>query len=223
MSWRGYETMAEPGPVEYGAAVSLDWTPEEDRREITRLSAGRRLAIGGYATRFLKPHPFRGGVDVFAPGCFAKTLLQKSEVRFLADHNEYKLLTITGEGLHVWGDDVGLSFKAMLPDNAEGQRAYADVKTGAKSGVSVGYHVNDAEMKTVAGYDVRLIHSARLSEISLVEKGAVREAFATCLSDHDRIDQPYTLTKTMADCEGAAARFKDALHAMQKLLVERYA
>lgn len=223
MSWRDYETMARPGPIEYGAPVSIDWRPEEEQREIRRLSAGRRLAIGGYATRFKKPHPYKGGIDVFMPGCFAKSLIQRSDVRLLADHNEFKLLNVTGEGLNIWSDDVGLSFKALLPDNDEGRRAYADVKAGAKSGVSVGYHPVDSEVKKIEGRDVRLIHTARLSEISLVQHGAVKEAFAVCLDDGDRLDQPYLLTKSWADYEGTAARFEETLHELQKAVAERYA
>ncbi|MDF0581262.1 HK97 family phage prohead protease [Bradyrhizobium yuanmingense] len=223
MTWRDYETMARPGPIEYGAAVSFNWRPEEERREIRRLSAGQKLAVGGYATFFKKPHPYKGGVDVFMPGCFAKTLIQKSDVRLLCDHNEYKLLAVTGEGLNIWADDVGLSFKVLLPDNEEGRQAYADVKSGAKSGVSVGYHLVDTEMKTIEGHDVRLIHSARLGEISLVKKGAVKEAFAVCLDDDDRLDRPYALTKSQAGFESAAVRFRETLHELQKAVAERYA
>ncbi|RTE92448.1 HK97 family phage prohead protease [Bradyrhizobium sp. LVM 105] len=222
MSWRDYETMARPCPIEYGAPVSINWVPDEERREIRRLSAGHRLAIGGYATRFKKPHPYKEGIDVFMPGCFARTLIQKSDVRLLEDHNEYKLLNVTGEGLHIWADEVGLSFKAILPDTPEGHRVYAGVKSGSKTSVSVGYHVSDFEMKRIEGREVRLIHAARLGEISIVDKGAVKEAYAICLSDDDRIEQPLLQSKWEADFEASVARFKEILCELQKRVVEHY-
>ena len=223
---RDYETMHRPGPIEFGAAVRLDWTPEEDRREMTRLSAGRRLAIGGYGTRFLKPHASKYaecGIDVFVAGCFARTLLEKTDVRLLEDHQERKLLGITGANLHVWADDIGLSFKAELPDSDEGQRVYAAIKAGSKCGLSVGYRAVEAETKQIAGFDVRIIYAARLSEISIVEKPAVPGTFAVCLKDDEKMGDPFVQTKREADVEAASVRFKEALHGMQKILAERYA
>lgn len=223
MGWRDYETMARPGPIEYGAAVRIDLA-DQDRGEIERLSRGQRLLIGGYATRFYKPHASQYaecGIDVFAPGAFARTLLEKSDVRLLEDHEERKLLGITGASLHVWADNIGLSFKAELPNTFEGQRVYAGIKAGAKCGLSVGYRADEAETKRIAGSDVRIIYAARLNEVSIVQTPAVPGTFAVCLVDDEKIDRPFLKTKSEADLEAAAARFKEALRAAQKSVTER--
>lgn len=224
MGWRDYETMARPGRLEYGAAVSVRWTPEEERREIERLSSGQRMLIGGYATRFFKPHASKYaecGIEAFAPGAFARTLIEKSDVRLLEDHEERKLLGISGASLHLWADNVGLSFKAELPNTFEGQRVYAGIKAGAKCGLSIGYRTDEAETKRIAGSNIRIIYAARLNEISIVDEPAVPGTFAVCLADGEKLDRPFIQTKGEADLEAAAARFKETLRAAQKVLAER--
>ena len=183
---RDYECASRwPDGMEFGDAVSIGFSPPVDRKfagpEDVRL-------IEGYATRYNKVHPFGDYLDVFRPGVFARSLLKNTNIRFLEDHDEGKLLATTADGsLKLTSDAKGLSFQARIPNATEAQvRAIKSIEVNGKACMSVGYRVISSEMHRMEGVDVRLINDASLSEISLVKAGAVKEAFAYLVKSDGR-------------------------------------
>lgn len=134
--------------------------------------------IRGYATRYNCTHYFQGRFDIFEPGVFAKTLLRGDTVRLLDMHDESRVLATTNDGgLELLSDGEGLSFLAQLPCDVLGRTVAADIKAARKVGMSVGYRITEYEDRRLAGEDVRFIRAAQLSEISIVDQGAVPQAY----------------------------------------------
>lgn len=139
--------------------------------------------IAGYATRFNKAHEYKGHVDVFAVGCFARTLCSGRAVRLLMHHDESKLVATTADALELHSDDKGLAFKCLLPSTVNGTLAKMMVRRLGRAGMSVGYEIRDAETKEIEGCSVRILYDCDLVEISLVDRGAVPQAFAVLKQD----------------------------------------
>lgn len=108
--------------------------------------------------------------DVIAPGAFTKTL---------ADFNGSGLVPAmlwnhdaVAMPIGVWGtveqDAHGLKVSGQFLDTTTGTDAYKLAKTGAVSGLSIGYIVTGFEMSTVNGKSIRTITEVKLFEISLV-------------------------------------------------------
>jgi len=198
---------------EYGVPVRVEAVGNVDfkvSRRPGRVATGG-IFLRGYATRYNRPHVFNGGIDVFAPGVFAKSLLDGSQVRFLNNHDESALVAAVGAGLTLKSDDVGLSFELALPNTAEAARLLDEVDQGEKSQMSVGYDCLKYRLDLIAGHEVRIITQARLLEISAVRKGACTETYIERATDLLSI----RLTKTEAD---AAAALNDFLAIHRQLV-----
>jgi HK97 family phage prohead protease len=152
-------------------------------RLIDAPQAGGADVIIGYATRFNKAHEYKGHVDVFAVGCFARTLCSGRAVRLLMHHDESKLVATTANALELHSDDKGLAFKCRLPSTVNGTMAKMMVRRLGRAGMSVGYEIRDAETKVIEGCSVRILYDCDLVDISLVERGAVPQAFAVLKGD----------------------------------------
>jgi HK97 family phage prohead protease len=95
----------------------------------------------------------------------------------LVDYDESRLIATAADRLELLGDDKGLAFRLRLrPGDNDLIRL---VKSGERDGMSVGYRIEADEWKTIAGERVRIITYGSLIEISLVKRGAVRQAFAS--------------------------------------------
>ncbi|MEP7241744.1 MAG: HK97 family phage prohead protease [Devosia sp.] len=189
--------------VEFGAPVrhilAVD-TRDMKRSTPSKLSAGK-VTLTGYATRYNRPHLFKGGIEVFAPGVFAKSLVDDSTIRFLNNHDEARCIATTrGAGLELKSDEVGLSFRLDLPDTDEAASLLEEIELGEKSEMSVGYDAVEYQTKAVDGQSYRLITAARLFEISAVRKGAVPTTFIEIARSRDKFSR-----KTKAEADVAAA------------------
>ena len=105
------------------------------------------------------------GMDVVAPGAFAKTL-GKRQVKMLWQHDMAQPIGVWEE---VREDERGLFVKGrLLPDVDKGREAIALLKAGAIDSMSIGYRTIEAEAANVNGRGVRKLTEIDLFEISLV-------------------------------------------------------
>ncbi|MBL8578883.1 MAG: HK97 family phage prohead protease [Mesorhizobium sp.] len=177
-----YETRALGGRVEFrdndggieytsGPIVSVGGVPQLGR--LPEKKAAQSVALQGYVVRFNKPHAFKGGIDVFAPGCFDASLASRKRVGFWLAHEAGTEIASTDGDLELMADGTGLAFRLKNP--------LADLVTEVRerrmTAMSAGYHVVRQEHKTVAGERVRFIQECDLTEVSLCKAGAVKQAF----------------------------------------------
>ena len=215
-----------PTGMEYGAPVGSIQMSSPKRAHMSRPvllaseTKGRRV-IGGYATMWNKAHYHKGRFEMFATGAFAQTLLRNKTVRFLDEHDEAKCVAATnGDGLDLWSDETGLGFNLTVPDTAAGDLIYSDVLSGKRCGMSVRYTTLEAEEIKAGGDVCHVIQAAMLNEISLVEKGAVSQAYAKVM---DRTTARHSnhseLSKRSSEAASAVSasfrKVRDLLEAME--------
>jgi uncharacterized protein len=119
--------------------------------------------FSGYAAIFDVPDK---GRDIIRAGAFAHSLQSRSryDVPLLWQHDQQEPVGII-ESLRE--DARGLHITAKLSlDSNRGRDAYALIKDGALSGLSIGYRARAA--KPVPGRNLRELQEVELIEISLV-------------------------------------------------------
>jgi hypothetical protein len=122
------------------------------------------MAFSGYASKF-------GGVDSYndtiAPGAYARTLKNRDRpIRMRWNHYG----NIIGKWMSVEEDDVGLFVQGELtPGHSVAENVYASLKHGAIDGMSIGYYLNDFDVKPDG---IRVLKDIELIEISVVEEPA---------------------------------------------------
>jgi uncharacterized protein len=102
------------------------------RSELRLDDGSGRKEISGYTTLFNRvttvAHSFR---EVIKPGCFARALREKQDVRELINHDPSKIIGRTkNNSLSLEEDGRGLRFRCVLPDTTDGRDAYTMVKDG---------------------------------------------------------------------------------------------
>jgi len=193
--------------------VSLVDQPSNAQAQVynVKTMADRSRLVAGYATMYNKIHfGDRSQLEVFSPGCFARTLVSGKAVRAIIEHDEAKVVGTTADVLELRSDRNGLGFKCFLPYTPEGSVAYDMVNQAVRCSMSVSYEVRVDEVRNIDGHDIRFIRDAELNEISFVKAGAVREAFAVKHSSDDMLDHIMRNGSLLSD--GAAAGFKRAFH-----------
>lgn len=125
--------------------------------------------VEGYALKFGKPSEDLGGFIEYIDRS-ALDGVDMSDVRLFVDHDPAKLLGRTKSGtLKLEVDEVGLKFRAVLPDTTVGNDALALVKRGDLSQCSFGFTVVDDVWTDGQDMLVRTIKQiGKLMEISLV-------------------------------------------------------
>lgn len=117
----------------------------------------------GYASVF-------NGIDAYgdriAPGAYAKTLKNRERpIQLRWNH----FGPVIGKWTEAFEDEKGLYVKGELtPGHSVAEDAYALLKHGAVSGLSIGYSVADSDEKD----GVRLLKEIDLYEVSVVEEPA---------------------------------------------------
>lgn len=102
--------------------------------------------------------------DLILSGAFESSVRKPQKVKLLWQHDVTQPI---GKIEHLEEDDYGLYVEArVLLDVRRGAEAYSLLKSGAISGLSIGYNVKDSILDYDSG--IRLIRSIELYEISLV-------------------------------------------------------
>jgi HK97 family phage prohead protease len=164
------------------------------------------MIVGGYATRYNRPHAYSGRIEIFHSGCFGTPLA--SGAPLLLGHDFAKELAPAGS-VRLWSDGTGLAFKAKLSNTSLGRDAFNEILNGRISGMSVSTDSHIAIDLVGDGDEwIREIASARLREISLVPTGAVAGAYATWLQPGEALDRPFRRTIAEADADAGRCRFR---------------
>ena len=117
------------------------------------------------------------GMDVVAPGAFAKSLGSGRKVKMLWQHSMSDPIGVWDE---IREDQRGLYVKGrLLKEVQKGREAMALLKAGAIDGMSIGYRTIEAMAE--AGGRVRKLMEVELHEISVVSNPMLPEARVTAI------------------------------------------
>lgn len=136
--------------------------------------------IEGQALAFDKPMPINGVLHYFKSGAFGAVFDPEGPpVGFWIDHNKASEVGSTDDALHVVFDDQGIQIR-LDPTKAKNGKLLAHLcRSGNREDLSVGADLIDFEDRVIEGQNVRIVHKARLTEVSLVKSGAAGdEGFA---------------------------------------------
>lgn len=140
----------------------------------------------GYASVFNLEDSYQ---DIVLPNSFKKTLeLKKNvgrEIKLLWQHSPEKPIGVFDK---IEEDSIGLYVEGrILMDVEKGREAYALMKSGAVSGLSIGYSVKSANIDKNTG--IRTIYEIDLFEISVVTFPANKYANITYVKSCNPINE----------------------------------
>lgn len=138
-------------------------------RQLQQVSNIENNIVEGYALKFDKPSEDLGGFIEFI-NKRALDGVDFSDVRLFVDHDPSKLLGRTRSGtLKLEVDEVGLKFRALLPETTLGKDTMELVKRGDLNQCSFGFTVEKDNWSQGEGISHRSIEQiGKLMEISLV-------------------------------------------------------
>ena len=168
-------------------------------------------AIQGRAALFNKPIVHKGEVKVFIKGAFDEVISSGKEVRLQLDHDDDLVVGSTEDGrLELRADDRGVAVRFALQDDG-----IAEMVAERKfDGVSVGCAHLYGYVKEVEDEPVKFITKADLDEVSLVTRGAVKQAFATV------VDADYAPPLSI-DMKSASFASEGAFRHLMRVLEDR--
>lgn len=113
-------------------------------------------------------------VERISKGAFKRSLGQGKEVRFLAEHDNDKILASTKNGsLSLHEDETGLLMTATIIDTSWGKDYHKLIKNGLLTNMSFGFRVNKDEWKKRNdGISERTVYDLDLTEVSAVKNPA---------------------------------------------------
>ena len=140
----------------------------------------------GYASVFNLEDSYH---DIVLPNAFTRTLERKSnvgrDIKLLWQHSPEKPIGVFDKIIE---DSVGLYVEGrILMDVEKGREAYSLMKSGAVSGLSIGYSVKNAMVDKVSG--IRTISEIDLFEISVVTFPANKYANITYVKSKSPISE----------------------------------
>lgn len=141
----------------------------------------KELLLQGYALRWDTPiEQGKNNYMVFAKDSIVSPM--KGGIKRLHfDHDESVTIATTESGLLLMTDEYGLAMRWPVRDTPQGRKAVDSVRKGERDGLSVGVRIERSLTGSEDGVHLRYVKEARLSEISLVRKGACAPAFCTVI------------------------------------------
>lgn len=142
-------------------------------------------AFSGYASTFGGPPDSFG--DIIEPGAFSATIAEWTRTgRYPPMLWQHDADAVIGTWTEIREDRTGLAVTGRLAlDVQQGREAYALLKMGALSGLSIGYSTEEARAEAKRG--VRRLIRVKLHEISLVTMPANERAQVSVVKAADRI------------------------------------
>jgi HK97 family phage prohead protease len=139
--------------------------------------------LAGLGARYNSPLILNREICMFAPGAFTSSLASGRCIRLQDNHNPMKVLATTDRGLELLDSDDGLLFWIKIRDVKNGATVARWIEDGSRSCVSVGGEIVASRNVKYGDHSVKVISDVRLSELSLVQEGAVERAFAFLTND----------------------------------------
>jgi HK97 family phage prohead protease len=156
--------------------------------------------LQGYALRWFKVIDHKQRYQVFLPGSLDESLAENKVVGFLLGHDESRCAATTKDHLTLHADKHGLAFRLRIPPTSLGQEIKAGVSSNRLCAMSAGVIFGKSEMKVIEGVEIHFIKTAEISEISLVQSGACKPAFAHLRSyDGQSLEQDCRQGAVMSD------------------------
>ncbi|HCD18957.1 HK97 family phage prohead protease [Macrococcoides caseolyticum subsp. caseolyticum] len=148
--------------------------------EIQTDSQSDEMVLEGTAIVFNKPTEIHTPTGSYTEVIKRNALdgLKLNDTRLLVSHDMNRIpLAKSPKTMDIWTDDVGMHFRAKLPDTEEARSVYTAVKRGDLTGMSFGFTCN----KDGSHYDVntrtRIINKIdKVLEFSVVNYPAYQEA-----------------------------------------------
>jgi HK97 family phage prohead protease len=132
--------------------------------EIQTDSKSEEMVLEGTAIVFNKPTIINTPTGSYTEIIKRNALdgLKLNDTRLLVSHDMNRIpLAKSPKTMEIWNDEVGMHFRATLPDTEEARSVYTAVKRGDMSGVSFGFTVSDGSQ-----YDV----NTRTRTINKIDK-----------------------------------------------------
>jgi HK97 family phage prohead protease len=139
------------------------------------------LTVSGYVNKTEQWSELLGRSDRFKEkitrGAFQRAIDKSSEIHFLAEHDNKKILSSTRNGsLQLVEDEIGLHMTANISPTSWGKDYYQLVKDGIISNMSFGFRAIKDAWKKVDGYFERTVNELELFEVSLVRDPAYSQS-----------------------------------------------
>jgi uncharacterized protein len=137
-----------------------------------RANAESGQSIEGYAATFNQLSVVLGGMfrEEIAPGAFAITLKNETDIRSLWNHNtDFPLARTTNGTLLLSEDDHGLAIRAELPNTSWGKDALISIQRKDVTQMSFAFDALDDEWREDnEGQIIRRLSNVKLYEVSPV-------------------------------------------------------
>ena len=137
------------------------------------------LKVSGYVNRTDQPSRVLGKsrkfIEKISKGAFSQALANRSsDIDFLAEHDEKRLLASTRNGsLKLTEDENGLYMEAIITPTSWGKDTYQLIKYGLYKNMSFGFRAIKDEWKKIKGnLFERTIRELELFEVSVVKEPA---------------------------------------------------
>lgn len=137
------------------------------------------LKVSGYVNRTDQPSRVLGKsrkfIEKISKGAFNQALANRSsDIDFLAEHDEKRLLASTRNGsLKLTEDENGLYMEAIITPTSWGKDTYQLIKSGLYKNMSFGFRAIKDEWKKIKGnLFERTIRELELFEVSVVKEPA---------------------------------------------------
>lgn len=132
-----------------------------------------KYILSGYASITGRSYPVGSFNETIARGAFKKTLGDKAQVVFLANHTGLPIASTANDTLSLSEDNVGLRFDAQLdPEDDDAMRVYRKVETGLLRECSFAFQAIDQEWSN--DYTDRTLTQVSINkgDVSVVNFGA---------------------------------------------------
>ncbi|EIU0345177.1 HK97 family phage prohead protease [Staphylococcus pseudintermedius] len=147
--------------------------------EIQTDSQSGEMVLEGTAIVFNKPTQINTPTGSYTEIIKRNALdgLKLNDTRLLVSHDMNRIpLAKSPKTMDIWTDDVGMHFRATLPDTEEARSVYTAVKRGDLSGMSFGFTVSDGSQYDVNTRTRTITKIDKVLEFSVVNYPAYAEA-----------------------------------------------
>ncbi|QRN92065.1 HK97 family phage prohead protease [Mammaliicoccus sciuri] len=147
--------------------------------EIQTDSQSDEMVLEGTAIVFNKPTTINTPTGSYTEVIKRNALdgLKLNDTRLLVSHDVNRIpLAKSPKTMKIWNDEVGMHFRATLPDTEEARSVYTAVKRGDMSGVSFGFTVSDGSQYDVNTRTRTINKIDKVLEFSVVNFPAYEEA-----------------------------------------------